>query len=118
MKVEQFAMERMQSTWENLVDYNLSESGVHPLTPRELVDGDIDVVLDQPLVYTQSNGTVRLREQICALYRDTSIEHIEVTNGGSEANYIVVWRLVEAGDEVALLVPNYMQTFGLARAFD
>jgi len=110
-------MERMQSTWENLVDYNLSESGVHPLTPRELVDGDIDAVLDQPLVYTQSNGTLELRAAIAALYPGATNDHVEVTNGGSEANYIVVWRLVEPGDEVALLVPNYMQTFGLARAF-
>jgi len=117
MRVEQFAMERMQSTWENLVDYNLSESGVHPLTPRELVDGDIDAVLDQPLVYTQSNGTLELRAAIAALYPGATNDHVEVTNGGSEANYIVVWRLVEPGDEVALLVPNYMQTFGLARAF-
>jgi aspartate/methionine/tyrosine aminotransferase len=117
VKVEQFAMERMQSTYENLVDYNLSESGVHPLTPRELVDGDLGAVLDQPLVYTQSNGTIELRTKIAALYPGASVEHIEVTNGGSEANYIVTWRLLEPGDEVALLVPNYMQTFGLARAF-
>jgi aspartate/methionine/tyrosine aminotransferase len=117
MKVEQFAMERMQSTWENLVDFNLSESGVHPLTPRELVEDDLNAVLDQPLVYTQSNGTIELRTQIAGLYPGASVDHIEVTNGGSEANYIVVWRLIEPGDEVALLVPNYMQTFGLARAF-
>jgi aspartate/methionine/tyrosine aminotransferase len=117
MRVEQFAMERMQSTWENLVDYNLSESGVHPLTPRELIEGDVNVVLDQPLAYTQSNGTIELRTKISALYHGASPEHVEVTNGGSEANYIVVWRLTEPGDEVALLVPNYMQTFGLARAF-
>ena len=52
----------MQSTWENLVDFNLSESGVHPLTPRELLaSDDLDAVLDQPLAYTQSNGTVALR---------------------------------------------------------
>jgi aspartate/methionine/tyrosine aminotransferase len=117
MRVEQFAMERMQSTWENVVDYNLSESGVHPLTPRELVEDDLNAVLDQPLAYTQSNGTIELRTKVAALYAGTSVEHIEVTNGGSEANYIVVWRLVEPGDEIALMVPNYMQTFGLARAF-
>ena len=118
MKVEQFAMERMQSTWENRVDYNLSESGVHPLTPRELLrEANIDAVLDQALVYTQSNGTVPLRSSIATLYPNASADHIQVTNGGSEANYVVVWRLIEPGDEVALLVPNYMQTFGLARAF-
>ena len=38
MHIEQFAMERMQSTYENQVDYNLSESGVHPLRLGELVD--------------------------------------------------------------------------------
>lgn len=117
MRVEQFAMERMQSTWENLVDFNLSESGVHPLTPRELLDGHTDALVDQPLVYSQSNGTIELRSRIADLYAGASIDNIEVTNGGSEANYIVVWRLVEPGDEVILLVPNYMQTYGLAKAF-
>ena len=118
MKVEQFAMERMQSTWENLVDFNLSESGVHPMTPRELLqDTNLNVVLDQPLVYTQSNGTPALRSLIAAMYPGSSPEHVQVTNGGSEANYICVWRLVEPGDEVVMLVPNYMQTWGLVRSF-
>ena len=118
MRVEQFAMERMQSTWENLVDVNLSESGVHPMTPRELLqDTDLEVVLDQALVYTQSNGTPELRSLIAHLYPASTPAHVQVTNGGSEANYISVWRLVEPGDEVVMLVPNYMQTWGLVRAF-
>src|SRR5690349_5218010 len=101
MKLEQFAMERMQSTWENRVDFNLSESGVYPLTPRELLeDQHLETVLDQPLVYTQSNGTIALRSLIAELYPGASVDHIEVTNGGSEANYLAVWRLVEPGDEV------------------
>ena len=118
MQLEQFAMERMQSTYENLVDFNLSESGVHPLTPRELLaDSDLETVLDQPLVYTQSNGTIALRSLIAAMYPGATADHIEVTNGGSEANYLAIWRLVEPGDEIVMLVPNYMQTWGLARAF-
>jgi aspartate/methionine/tyrosine aminotransferase len=118
MKVEQFAMERMQSTYENVVDFNLSESGVHPLTPRELLqDTDLGIALDQRLVYTQSNGTVELRSAIAALYPGSTAEAIQVTNGGSEANYICTWRLIEPGDEVVMLVPNYMQTWGLVRSF-
>ena len=118
MKVEQFAMERMQSTWENLVEFNLSESGVYPMTPRELLqDADLNLVLDQPLVYTQSNGTRDLRALVAALYPGSSPDHVQVTNGGSEANYISVWRLVDPGDEVVMLVPNYMQTWGLVRGF-
>jgi len=33
----QFDLERWQSTWENRVRYNLSESGVHPLSIQELL---------------------------------------------------------------------------------
>jgi aspartate/methionine/tyrosine aminotransferase len=119
MKLEQFAMERMQSTYENLVEFNLSESGVRPLTPRELVEDSagLEGLLDQPLVYSQSNGTTELRHAIAQIYAGAGIDHIEVTNGGSEANFITTLNLIEPGDEVVMLVPNYMQTWGLSRAF-
>ena len=42
---------------------------------------------------------------------------MQVTNGGAEANYITTWNLVEPGDEVVMMVPNFMQAWGLARAF-
>jgi aspartate/methionine/tyrosine aminotransferase len=119
MRVDEFAMERMQSTYENQVDFNLSESGVHPLTLGELVDDDASrtALLAEGLRYTQSNGTLGLRSAIAALYPGATTDHVQVTNGGSEANYITTWNLVEPGDEVVLMVPNYMQTRGLARAF-
>jgi aspartate/methionine/tyrosine aminotransferase len=119
MKLDRFDMERMQSTYENLVEFNLSESGVRPLTPRELIEDPtgLDGLLDQPLVYTQSNGTIELREAIAAMYPGATADHVEVTNGGSEANFITTLNLVEPGDEVVMLVPNYMQTWGLSRAF-
>ncbi|HEX4916013.1 MAG TPA: aminotransferase class I/II-fold pyridoxal phosphate-dependent enzyme [Vicinamibacterales bacterium] len=119
MKLERFEMERMQSTYENLVEFNLSESGVQPLTPRELVEdaAGLEGLLDQRLVYTQSNGTIELRRAIASIYPGATPEHVEVTNGGSEANFITTLNLIEPGDEVVMLVPNYMQTWGLSRAF-
>src|SRR6267143_4404355 len=119
MRLEPFAMERMQSTYENQVDFNLSESGVHPLRLGALVDDTAsrDALLAEGLRYTQSNGTVPLRTSIAALYAGATPNHIQVTNGGSEANYITTWNLVEPGDEVVIMVPSYMQTWGLARAF-
>lgn len=119
MRIEPFAMERMQSTWENLVSYNLSESGVHPLRVDELLasPAEIQDLLGQPLVYSQSNGTPELRDRIAAMYPGATREHVEVTNGGSEANYVSLWNLVEPGDEIVMMVPNYMQLWGLARGF-
>src|SRR5437763_4099767 len=119
MKLEPFAMERMQSTYENHVAFNLSESGVHPLTLGELADDDAAraALMTEALKYSQSNGTEPLRAAIAALYGGATIDHVQVTNGGAEANYLTTWNLVEAGDEVVVMVPNYMQTRGLARAF-
>jgi aspartate/methionine/tyrosine aminotransferase len=126
MRIETFAMERLQSTWENRVQFNLSESGVHPLRLEELLDAgpiggetsdNLTRLLKQELVYTQSNGTPELRRAIAALYPGTTEDHIEVTNGGSEANYLAIWHLVERGDEVVMMTPNYMQAWGLVRGF-
>ena len=95
MRVEPFAMERFQSTWEHQVLFNLSESGVHPLSVRELV-GDraaLEALLDQPLIYTQTNGTEALRSAIAALYPGATASHLQVTNGGAEANFLAAWYL-------------------------
>ncbi|HUU35396.1 MAG TPA: aminotransferase class I/II-fold pyridoxal phosphate-dependent enzyme [Vicinamibacterales bacterium] len=119
MSVKPFALERFQSEWEHRVRFNLSESGVRPLSVRELL-GDraaVDALLDAPLIYTQTNGTVGLRERIGALYPGATAAHVQVTNGGSEANFITAWHLVQPGDEVVVLVPTYMQVAGLVGAF-
>lgn len=119
MRLEPFALERMQSTWENRVAWNLSESGVHPLRVEELADTDADraAVLRQELGYTQTNGTPELRALIASLYPGAGPSHVQVTNGGSEANLLAIWHLIEPGDEIVMMVPNYMQLGGLARGF-
>ena len=118
MSIEIFAMERMQSTWENIVDYDMSESGVRPLTLGELVEMgfDLESFLDVPLGYSQSNGTIELRERIAALYPGATTEHVEVTNGTSEANYLIALSQLCPGDVVAMQIPNYMQVPGVARS--
>ena len=40
MKFEKFQLERNQSLFENEVDYNLSESGVHPLKLSEILSNE------------------------------------------------------------------------------
>ena len=118
MHIDVFKMERMQSTWENVVDYNLSESGVHPLDLQELLTpAELEDLTKVPLGYTQTNGTVQLRERIARLYPGIGVEQILTTAGSSEANFLLMWSLIEPGDEVLFELPNYMQMGGLMRAF-
>ena len=118
MKIAKFEMERMQSTWENLVEMDLSESGVRPVSLREMAEMGLDLehILSMPLGYSQSNGTIPLRERLAALYPGSTPDHIEVTNGTSEANYLLALALLREGDRVAIEVPNYMQYGGVPQS--
>src|SRR5262249_30106701 len=97
MRIETLALERFQSVWENRVAWNVSERGVPPLRVTDLVDTPElrDIVLDEALGYPQTNGTIELREAIAAMYPGASAAHVQVTNGGSEANCVLLMRLVE-----------------------
>ena len=116
-KFQPFVMERMMSKWENQVDYNLSESGVHPATVRDLVPdpAQVDQLLSTEFVYSQANGIPELRERIAALYPGATPENVLVTVGCIEANFISLQTLLEPGDEIAVMAPNYLQVWGAAQ---
>ena len=113
-----FVMEQMMSEWENTVDINLSESGVHPMTLGELLalDGREPADLaDIGFFYPQANGTVELRESIAAMYPGAGPDDVLVTVGAAESNYLAVNTFLEPGDEAVIVLPNYMQVWGVAQ---
>ena len=64
------------SAYEQDVDYNLSESGVFPMTLRELLDlgeSSFEDLLDTELNYPHVNGIPELRNHIASRkYRSTT----------------------------------------------
>jgi len=118
MPFQPFVMEQMMSEWENVVEFNLSESGVHPMTMGELLAmggreaGDL---ADVGMFYPQANGTVELRENIASLYPGATADDVLVTVGAAEANYLAINTFLEPGDEVVIVLPNYMQVWGVAK---
>jgi aspartate/methionine/tyrosine aminotransferase len=117
MRIDLFRMERTQCLYENEVEYNLSESGVRPLRLEDLLEGeDTTCFLSQALKYPESNGSPELRERV-AQFHGATAEQVLVTNGGAEANYIALCGLLEKRDRTAIMLPNYLQTWGLSRAY-
>ena len=118
MKVDTFVLERNQSLFENTVRFNLSDSGVHPLNLRQVLSPEeCEEVLTLSQGYGQTNGSGNLRRLIASHYRGLNETNILVTNGSAEANFAVVWTLIEPGDEVLVMLPNYMLVWGAVRAF-
>jgi aspartate/methionine/tyrosine aminotransferase len=115
-----FALERWQSTWEHRVRINLSESGVHALSAGELlaIAGESPQALAElALGYGQSDGSDALRTAIAALYPGASPDHVTVTVGSAEANFVACWALFARAKRVTVLAPTYMQIWGLAQNF-
>lgn len=118
MKIEPFVLERLQSTWENKVQYNLTESGIHPYSLKELFsDKEIEEIISTRLGYCPTNGSEELREVISHLYPDTDKDNVLVTNGSAESNFLTIWSMLNPDDEIIFMLPNYMQMWGIARSF-
>ena len=117
MKLESFHLERFQSTWEHVVKYNLAESGVQPISLEELLgdEEEVDKIMQLPLGYIQTNGSSTLRRKITSLYKGADEGNVLVTSGSSEANLLALWSLLEGGDEALVMLPNYMQIWGLVK---
>ena len=58
-----------------------------------------------------------LREKIADLYTGADFDNVLATSGSAEANFVAVMTLLEPGDELIYMVPNYLQIRGIARSF-
>jgi hypothetical protein len=120
MRIEPFEMERYQSLFWHRVEYDLSESGVRPMSIRELLGPLADAesfLATTKLGYPLSEGSDETRANIAEWYPGATAEHVTVVNGGSEANLLTLWSLLEPGDRLAFMLPNYLQGIGVGRAF-
>lgn len=112
-----FKMERFQSIWEHIVKYNLAESGVEPFQLKEIIEmiNSYELMLNIKLGYSQTNGSEELRSFVSEIYEESSIENILITNGSAEANFLSIFSLLNKGDEVIVMLPNYMQIWNLVK---
>ena len=119
MRIDEFQMERMQSLYWHQVENDLSETGVTPMTNRDLLgpNADAEAFLHTALGYPLSEGSHEARANIAAWYPGAAPENVSLTTGGSEANHLTRWTLLEPGDRLAFMTPNYLQGWGLGRHY-
>ena len=117
MKFPSFDLERIQSIYENSVEINLTESGIEPLSLKELMNPkELEELLNLPLGYGYTQGTPLLRQRISNLYEGTDENNVLVTSGSSEAIFLSAVLTVSKGDRVVMMTPNYLSFNGVAEA--
>jgi aspartate/methionine/tyrosine aminotransferase len=90
------------------------------MTVEELLGGDpqlIENFLATSLHYPQTNGSIELRDRIAELYPGATRDNIVVTTGAAQANFTSILTLMDPGDEIVVMLPNYMQIYGVAKNY-
>lgn len=125
MKIDDFVLEN----WLNPAcdseknQIYLGGSCVSPLTVEELFDitgESMETFLDEfkkmDLGYPRFEGTPRTKEALSHLYKQVKPEEIILCHGGTGANSTVCYTLLEAGDNIVSIMPNYQQFFSIPRS--
>lgn len=123
-KIEPFALERWMTAHELNVEYDIAESGICPLTARDLLamlpaeerEPALQRLLDLPLGYSEARGTLELRSLLAETYAGCTPENILVTTGAIEANFLLFNVLLNPGDHVIAPYPAYQQLYSVPRA--
>ena len=74
-----FDLEYTQSKWEQIVDFNLTESGVHPMELGALIGDNAqfaEMLMATEINYPHVNGIPSLRENIARLYNGADVPNI------------------------------------------
>ena len=109
MRFPTFLLERNQTLYENDVEINLTESGVHPCTIADLLSAEEIAELGSlGLVYGYTEGRPGLRQAVADWYPSARPENVLVAHGSSEANLVALTALVERGDEIVFITPNFV----------
>ena len=106
------------------VRWDIAESGIFPMSVREVLDllppeereSELDRLLDLRLGYSEACGSAELRGLIAATYENTSPDDILVTTGAIEANFLLFNELLSAGDRIVAVSPAYQQLHSVAKA--
>ncbi|HYN07814.1 MAG TPA: aminotransferase class I/II-fold pyridoxal phosphate-dependent enzyme [Vicinamibacterales bacterium] len=124
MKIESFLLERWMTRHETHVQFDIAESGILPLSTNDLLDFEpvdrraatLERLLALPLGYSEARGTETLRALLAATYARGDADHILVTTGAIEANFLLFNVLLAPGDHVIAPYPAYQQLYSVPRA--
>lgn len=119
MKINDFKLECYFGKYEFTAPYLLTQSDCESMTAEQLLDmepGAKEAYLGQWLGYTETWGDPELRELIAGLYSNMSAENILVFHGAQEAIFGYMNVMLEPGDHMISMYPNYQSAYEVANS--
>jgi aspartate/methionine/tyrosine aminotransferase len=119
MNINEFKLERFFSKYEFSAPYLLCSSDPESFSIKELLsfqENTLDRYLNQKLGYTETMGSLALREQIISLYKTIKPENIFVHTGAEEGIFILMNVLFKPGDHIIVQFPAYQSLYEVANS--
>lgn len=119
MKINDFKLECYFGLYEFTAPYLLTQSDCESMTTNELLsleDGAEKAYLNQWLGYTQTWGDPELRKSIALLYKNMKADDVLVFHGAQEAIFAYMNVLLEEGDHMIAMFPNYQSVYEVANS--
>jgi aspartate/methionine/tyrosine aminotransferase len=124
MNINHFKIEEWMNAYEDGAVYNLAETCVDSLTLGELIEMNgtsyeafFGALADKKLTYGDIEGSPEFKEKVSKLYENQQPENVLAMNGAIGANFLVLYSLVENGDEVVSVHPTYQQLYDVPESF-
>jgi aspartate/methionine/tyrosine aminotransferase len=119
MKIEPFKLERYFAKYEFSTKYLLSSSDCDGYSLEYILNhansSELNIWNNLKFCYTDSAGSLFLREKISKQYKTMSADDILVLSPG-EANFILMNVVLSAGDEVICTGPAYQSLYEVAKS--
>ena len=119
MKVAPFRIEKYYERYEFTTGYMLSSSDCESRTIRELLSFEPDAsdrLLELRCGYTESPGSLELREAIASIYDTIQADEVVVMTCAEEAIFLLYHVLLGPGDQAVVETPCYESALQLARS--
>lgn len=117
MKIKDFKLECYFGKYEFTAPYLLTQSDCESMSTEDLLSlepGAKEGYLTQWLGYTETWGDPELREIIASLYQNMKAENILVLHGAQEAIFAYMNVMLEPGDHMIAMYPNYQSAYEVA----
>jgi len=112
MQFKRMPLEKWFDDYQYKVKYNLGESGVK-WTSLDQLNIEFQHL---PLRYGYHQGNPELREVIAAQYKNIKPDQVLITNGASEALFVLASVILNPGDHVIIEHPNYPSNYEVPRS--
>ena len=119
MKINDFKLECYFGKYEFTAPYLLTQSDCESMSTRDLLalePGAQEKYLSQWLGYTETWGDPELREIIAGLYKTMTKDNVLIFHGAQEAIFGYMNVMLDPGDHMIAMFPNYQSAYEVANA--